>query len=230
MRRKKLSKLNVIDFFSSNYSCSKCFNNQKITKSGKKLALADVRGPQPRWIGNNYFNSTQKICVMLINPGSGDKTPENEWASLEKMHSAKTDKDKEIHWKELMETNKNGMPKWGAWDDLYLKSLGLSTKKDSVAFMNMMLCASKGNTYTTNSMNLCFSEKSNKLLSLLSPDVLIFSGAQTIKNASNNLYPLYILFLSDHNINSNDKYEKYTDLNKFKNPEIAKPDGSTPMT
>ena len=183
MRRKKLSKLNVIDFFSSNYSCSKCFNNQKITKSGKKLVLADVRGPQPRWIGNNYFNSTQKICVMLINPGSGDKTPENEWASLEKMHSAETDKDKEIHWKELMETNKNGMPKWGAWDDLYLKSLGLSTKKDSVAFMNMMLCASKGNTYTTNSMDLCFSEKSNKLLSLLSPDVLIFSGAQTIKNA-----------------------------------------------
>lgn len=178
-----MNKLNVINFFASNYSCSKCFNNQKITKSGKALSLADVRGPQPRWIGNNYFNSPQKICLMLINPGSGDKTPENEWASLEKMHSAETDKEKEICWDELMETNKNGMSKWGAWDDLYLQSLGLSKKKDSVAFMNMMLCASKGNAYTTNSLDMCFSEQSNKLLRLLSPDVLILSGAQTIKNA-----------------------------------------------
>ena len=178
-----MSKLEAINFFSSNYLCTNCFNNQKIKKSGKTLALADVRGPQPRWIGNNYFNSSQKICVMLINPGSGDKTPENEWAPLEKMHLARTDKDKETHWKELMETNKNGMPKWGAWDDLYFKSLGLSDKKDSVAFMNMMLCASKANTYTTNSLDLCFSERSNKLLSLLSPEILIFSGAQTIKNA-----------------------------------------------
>ena len=178
-----MGKLDAINFFSSNYPCTKCFNNQKILKSGKKLELADVRGPQPRWIGDRYFDSTQKICVMLINPGSGDKTPENEWAPLKKMHFAKTHKDKEVFWNELMDTNKNGMPKWGAWDDLYLKTLGLNKRKDSVAFMNMMLCASKGNSYTTNSLDLCFSEQSNKLLSLLSPDILIFSGAQTIKNA-----------------------------------------------
>ena len=178
-----MSKLEAINFFSSNYSCTKCFNNPKITKSGQTLILADVRGPQPRWIGSNYFNSAQKICVMLINPGSGDKTPENEWAPLKKMNLARTDKDKEIHWKELMETNKNGMPKWGAWDDLYFNSLGLRDKSNSIAFMNMMLCASKGNTYTTNSLDLCFSERSSKLLSLLSPEILIFSGAQTIKNA-----------------------------------------------
>ena len=91
-----MSKLEAINFFSSNYSCTKCFNNPKITKSGQTLTLADVRGPQPRWIGSNYFNSAQKICVMLINPGSGDKTPENEWAPLKKMNLARTDKDKEI--------------------------------------------------------------------------------------------------------------------------------------
>ena len=178
-----MSKLEAINFFSSNYSCTKCFNNPKITKSGQTLTLAAVSGPQPRWIGSNYFNSPQKICVMLINPGSGDKTPENEWAPLKKMNLARTDKDKETHWKELMETNKNGMPKWGAWDDLYFNSLGLRDKSNSIAFMNMMLCASKGNTYTTNSLDLCFSERSSKLLSLLSPEILIFSGAQTIKNA-----------------------------------------------
>jgi hypothetical protein len=178
-----VTKLEVINFFSSNYSCKKCFNNPHIINSGNTFEIADVSGPQPRWIGRDYFNSNQKVCIMLINPGSGDKTPENEWAPLKKLSEAGSQEKKEEHWSELMQTNENGMPKWGAWEDLYFGSLGLREKRHSTAFMNMMLCASKGNNYNTNSLDLCFSEHSSKLLKLLSPDILIFSGHQTIKNA-----------------------------------------------
>lgn len=178
-----MNKIEVIDFFSKNYFCRKCFNNPNITKSGKPFGVADVSGPQPRWLGKNYFNSEKKICIMLINPGSGDKTPENEWAPLEKLNKAKTQEHKEKFWDQLMYTNEVGMPKWGAWVNLYFESLGLVEKKDEVAFMNMMLCASKGNAYNKKSLDLCFSSQSSNLLKMLSPDVLIFSGAQTISNS-----------------------------------------------
>ena len=180
---KKMNKIEVINFFSENYSCRKCFNNPNISKSGQLFSVADVPGPQPRWLGDNYFNADKKICIILINPGSGNKTPENEWAPLKKMNRAKSPEIKERFWNELMLTNKVGMPKWGAWEKLYFESLGLDRKKNDIAFMNMMLCASKGNAYNPKSLDLCFSLQSRKLLSLLSPDVLIFSGKDTMNNA-----------------------------------------------
>jgi len=188
-----MNKIEVIDFFSKNYFCRKCFNNPNITKSGKPFGVADVSGPQPRWLGKNYFNSEKKICIMLINPGSGDKTPENEWAPLEKLNKAETQELKEKFWDQLMYTNEVGMPKWGAWVNLYFESLGLVEKKDEVAFMNMMLCASKGNAYNKKSLDLCFSSQSSNLLKMLSPDILIFSGAQTISNILKKSIPLSTL-------------------------------------
>jgi hypothetical protein len=178
-----MNKIEIIDFFSKNYSCRKCFNNPNITKSGKPFGVADISGPQPRWLGRNYFSSEKKICIMLINPGSGNKTPENEWAPLKKLNKAETQELKEKFWDQLMYTNEVGMPKWGAWVNLYFESLGLVEKKDEVAFMNMMLCASKGNAYNKKSLDLCFSSQSSHVLRMLSPDILIFSGAQTISNS-----------------------------------------------
>ena len=178
-----MKSIEVINFFAENYSCRKCFDNPNIQLSGKPFNLADVPGPQPRWLGENYFSAHKKICIMLINPGSGDKTPENEWASLKKLHQAGNQDSRERHWRELMNTNEVGMPKWGAWEKLYFDSLRMRDRIDSIAFMNMMLCASKGNKYNKHSLDLCFSSQSKKLLKLLSPDILIFSGYQTIANA-----------------------------------------------
>ena len=178
-----MNQIEVMNFFAENYSCRKCFNNPNISLSGKTFNVAEVSGPQPRWLGKNYFDAHKKICIMLINPGSGDKTPEDEWAPLKNMHQADNQELRTKHWNELMHTNEVGMPKWGAWEKLYFDSLKLKKTKDSIAFMNMMLCASKGNTYNKHSLDLCFSSQSSKLLTYLSPDILIFSGAQTIANA-----------------------------------------------
>ena len=60
LRRRKLNKLNVINFLLRIILVQNVLTT-KITKSGKALSLADVRGPQPRWIGNNYFNSPQNM-------------------------------------------------------------------------------------------------------------------------------------------------------------------------
>lgn len=175
-----MSNQEVINFFSDNYFCRKCFNNPSIIKKGQEFQVADVKGPQPRWVGKNYFNSDNKICVMLINPGSGDKTPDDEWAPLKMLSNANSIQKKEEAWEGLMETNKVGMPKWGAWKKLYLDALGLGERLDDISFMNRMLCASKGNSYSKKSLDLCFSSQSSKLLTMLSPDILIFSGGLTI--------------------------------------------------
>ena len=74
-----------------------------------------------------------------------------------------------------MEVNDFGMPKWGSWESLYFDSLKLSNIKNNVAFMNLMLCASKGNSYNQHSLKNCFSTHSNKILEALSPKAIIFS-------------------------------------------------------
>ncbi|MDB4254336.1 hypothetical protein N9884_06210, partial [Gammaproteobacteria bacterium] len=110
-----MNQIEVMNFFAENYSCRKCFNNPNISLSGKTFNVAEVSGPQPRWLGKNYFDAHKKICIMLINPGSGDKTPEDEWAPLKNMHQADNQELRTKHWNELMHTNEVGMPKWGAW-------------------------------------------------------------------------------------------------------------------
>ena len=63
-----MNHIEVMNFFAENYSCRKCFNNPNISLSGKTFNVAEVSGPQPRWLGKNYFDAHKKICIMLINP------------------------------------------------------------------------------------------------------------------------------------------------------------------
>ena len=189
----------VINFFSENYHCRDCFNNNGITinyanREGKKtferFRTANVKGPQPRWIGKNYFKSKKRICFMLINPGSGKNTPDKDWEPLKVLSTENNQKEKENLWVELMTVNKEGMKNWGAWKRLYLDSFGLDEggKLEEVGFMNKMLCAAWyldkygnfPNAYNQNSLRNCFKLNSHLLLRILSPKHLIFSGRETI--------------------------------------------------
>ena len=73
----------------------------------------------------------------------------------------------------------------------------LKTKKlkennlDEICFTNWMLCAAKyvnpegklQNAYNKKSIETCFSNVSSKVLSILSPDIIIFSGGVSIDAA-----------------------------------------------
>mgnify|MGYP006171858131 FL=1 len=181
----------LVNLFSENRNCRKCFNNPQIIKSGEMFAVSDVKGPQPRWVGENYFNSKQRICFVLINPGSGDKTPDNEWSSLPNLSLGKNMTIRTSAWQDLMKTNEKGMEKWGSWKSLYIDTFGFEDNLDEICFTNWMLCAakyknSKGkfeNAYNTKSIETCFSNVSNRVLSNLSPDIIIFSGGFSIDAA-----------------------------------------------
>ena len=153
--------------------------------------VSDVTGPQPRWVGENYFKAKQKVCFVLINPGSGDKTPDEEWSSLPNLSLDKDMTTRNNSWDNLMRTNDEGMKKWGSWKSLYIDAFGFENNLDEICFTNWMLCAAKyknaagdfKNAYNRQSINTCFSNVSSKVFSILSPDVVIFSGGVSIDSA-----------------------------------------------
>ena len=185
-----MSKVETINFFSENYHCRDCFNNPRITISYQQFQVTNIEGPQPRWIGKKYFESRKKICLMLINPGSGNNTPDKEWEPLKLLHLEKNKDQKIDLWNQLMKTNKDGMDKWGKWKSLYLDRFGFNEDKklNEISFMNKMLCAAwytnkedkLENAYTPRSLENCFKLQSSSLLKILSPKNLIFSGIKTI--------------------------------------------------
>ena len=73
-----------------------------------------------------------RICFILIR--FGNKTPNNEWSSLNMLDLKNTDEIRMSAWKDIMKTNLRGMPNWGAWKKLYLDSFGLDK------FFNVITC------------------------------------------------------------------------------------------
>ena len=59
---------NLKEQYKKAIDCNNCFNNLDI-KRGK------VRAAQPRWIGENYFDAKQRICILMINPGDVGPKP-----------------------------------------------------------------------------------------------------------------------------------------------------------
>ena len=67
---------------------------------------------------------------MLINPGSGDKTPDNDWSSLPNLSLAKNVTTRTSAWQDLMETNDKGMEGWDSWKNLYIDTFGFENNLD----------------------------------------------------------------------------------------------------
>ena len=102
----------LINLFSENRNCRKCFNNPNIVKEAEMFRVSDVTGPQPRWVGENYFKAKQKVCFVLINPGSGDKTPDEEWSSLPNLSLDKDMTTRNNSWDNLMQEVHDTFGSW----------------------------------------------------------------------------------------------------------------------
>ena len=64
---------NLKEHYKKAIDCNNCFNNLDIQR-GK------VKAAQPRWIGENYFDAKQRICILMINPG--DVGPKAEYSQI----------------------------------------------------------------------------------------------------------------------------------------------------
>jgi len=170
--------------------CNDCFKNLDI-KRGK------VESAQPRWIGENYFNARQKICILMINPG--DVGPKAEYSQIKSSNEFQAliegFKDDLVSWDDLMHFILMDMHHWGQggkYMKLYFDHLKLPLKE--IAFLNTMLCSAKKldprgqykNFYNQQTMRNCFDLHTYSMLEQLNPDVCILSGTAVWKFAKSN--------------------------------------------
>lgn len=152
--------------------CDLCFSDPDLGLSRPTVDL-----PQPRWVGPRYWNSEQRVLLLLLNPGSGDGYAGGANRKFKGLLHAY--KQGEGTLDAVLEHQREDMPEWGRGRFLrfYLNGLGLDL--DSVAFANMAWCATSGNRYPPKMLSRCFEQHTSKLLKVLAPDLVILSGGGT---------------------------------------------------
>ena len=172
--------IKLIEFHQKAANCSVCFNKYKNLKNN-----VVVKGAQPRSIGENYFSHESRVCLILINPGSGHTESDGGWGDyLTPFKEAKTLGDRKDTWDKIQDFISSEEPSWGKgkWEKLYYQSLGLS--KSEIAMVNIMMCAEDNDNYQNEeSLNECFFEqkKSQNIIEALKPNKIVLSGGTAIK-------------------------------------------------
>ena len=160
--------------------CNSCFENPELVR-GK------VKKPQPRWVGEDYFSSDKRICILMINPGDvGPKSKlDQQQSSSEFENLINRFSEGLVSWEEIMFFILSDMPNWGQggkYNKLYFDHLKLPLKE--IAFLNVMLCSARKkdprgkfqNYYSQHTMQNCFSNHTRNLLEKLNPNICILSG------------------------------------------------------
>jgi hypothetical protein len=161
-------------------NCKSCFENTELVRGKVKKA-------QPRWVGEDYFLSNKKICILMISPGDvGPKTRfARQQASSDFENLIQGLEEGSASWEEAMLFILNDMPNWGQggkYNKLYFDHLKLPLKE--IAFLNVMLCSARKkdprgkfqNYYSQQTMRNCFINHTHNLLKDLDPDICILSG------------------------------------------------------
>ena len=166
--------IKVIETYQRASKCNQCFDELDTDLSRGLIPYA-----QPRWIGNQYFNAHTRVCILAINPGKVGTNNNRINASNKFTKEIKSLQKNTGAWDSVMDFISRDMPFWGRgrYYDFYFKRMGLDP--DKTALMNMMLCSSESNSYSSLSLSNCFKKYTLSILQELNPDLLIVSGSKT---------------------------------------------------
>lgn len=166
--------IKVIETYQRASKCNQCFDELDTDLSRGLIPYA-----QPRWIGNQYFNAHTRVCILAINPGKVGTNNNRINASNKFTKAIKSLQKNTGAWDSVMDFISRDMPFWGRgrYYDFYFKRMGLDP--DKTALMNMMLCSSESNSYSSLSLSNCFKKYTLSILQELNPDLLIVSGSKT---------------------------------------------------
>ena len=155
--------------------CNACFGPQ----SQLQRPIVDV--PQPRWVGPKYPAARPRVLVVALNPGAGTA---RHAASNQKLHTLLHNfRDGSAHFDDVLAFQRSDMFTWGTSPGVFTRFYSQATGKqiEELAFLNLALCATKGNEYPAWILNTCLSSHTGKLLEALSPDIVLLSGSATHK-------------------------------------------------
>lgn len=157
--------------------CHKCFEKDFVEPS---LNHTTIKIAQPRWIGQAYWDTSPRVLVIMINPGAGNskdikrKQIDDETLALLQGFASQ---EKSLY--EFFDHQKEDAKRWrdGKLVKFYTDDLGLEFEK--IAFANIAWCSTNGNNYPSKMLEQCFSEHTQKLLNILSPNIVLLSGGAT---------------------------------------------------
>ena len=163
--------------YSSAMPCDSCFGE------GSPVARALVDLPQPRWVGPAYAESKTRIAVLALNPGAGSSGQEDGNLKLAALlHSFR---NRAATFSDVLDYQAQHMPTWGKTPGRHINFYTGVTGHDlnELAFLNVALCATRGNRYPPAVLETCFRKHTSGLLQSLVPSIVLLSGSAVHKYA-----------------------------------------------
>lgn len=151
--------------------CNRCFSG----RGALQRSRIDIA--QPRWIGKDYGKASPKVLILCINPGEGANRTDWESADgrLKMLIEGYRNRANGIH--EVFEHQRRDLWNWGRFIAFYIEGFGLEL--DTIAMANIAWCGTRDNKYPKRMRNACFERHSARLLRIISPDLVVLSGAAT---------------------------------------------------
>ncbi len=149
-------------------TCRKCFDFGTIQDAPINIA-------QPRWIGDGYWASSPRVCVVMLNPAAG--AAHNEEANREMLALLQRFKSGETSIDEVFRFQRNDFKTWGKPPGRFLnffRTFGLDI--DNIALANVAWCATAGNDYPSWMLKKCMQKFTGRLIGQVNPDVVVLSG------------------------------------------------------
>ena len=150
-------------------ACNHCFVNLGVTRPTIQMA-------QPRWVGPAYWRSQSRVLVVMLNPGSGEARTDSGDLRFNRLlqgyaagaHSLST----------LFQHQREDFPNWGRGRFLKFYTAGLGIQIDSLAFVNIAWCATRGNKYPDPMLNACYERHTLSVIQALAPAWALLSGSK----------------------------------------------------
>ena len=175
----------IESIFRETMKCRKCFD-----QGFAKPTSVDVA--QPRWIAPGYLNSAVKVLIISLNPGAGN-TPKKQRANGPFRQILHDYKDGRKPLQNLFAFQRKYILSWGTPSGRFVKfyMAGMGLDLDEVALANIAWCAAAKNKWSSQMFSQCFRKHTAKLIVAIRPDVIILSGSDTHRYASeiNKLVP-----------------------------------------
>jgi hypothetical protein len=149
--------------------CRACFDHGAITAPTIDIA-------QPRWIGEGYWASSPRVCVVMLNPGAG--ADHNVAANRRMQILLQLFRSGETGLDDVFRFQRGDFPTWGKPPGRFLnffRTFGLDI--DRIALANVAWCATTNNHYPRWMLDACMRRFTGRLMDLLKPDVVMLSGS-----------------------------------------------------
>jgi hypothetical protein len=140
------------------------------------VSPATINIPQPRWIGDGYWASSPRVCVVMLNPGAG---ADHNGISNRRMRAfLERFREGDAHLDEIFRAQRADFATWGQPAGRFLKFFRTyDLDIDKIALANVAWCATQGDQYPSWMLNTCMDRHTSRLLAQLQPDVLMLAGA-----------------------------------------------------